>query len=320
MRNAKPKQRQHDEPGSRILRLKHDERSYNGYADRILPYVLERPNLCSDAAKIMPPYAQKKHAFARHFGNRTHKALVVVLSVRVTKARANGTNKTQAVVQEMQADRERAVKRRSRPPRFNIGADSRFTREITECTFGHACPVCDRLWFKNNLSRIRDIRNEAKRELAVGVLKEAFPSADDHAEFEVCGTYKGSPVRGNVLPFSVTNGLSNDVGMYVNIKQFPTSTRISWQDVVSRNMIYPWFKHLANTPLYLYTNVQIDWERLGVFRDDVDGEKIDEEHGMVERAPAVYDVDDPKQAWSLQKCLQRTIVYDRMLYQIKSVP
>ncbi|KAL1418807.1 hypothetical protein MTO96_005511 [Rhipicephalus appendiculatus] len=44
-----------------------------------------RPMHDADFAALMPPYAQKKHATARHFGNRTQKALVM----RVTKACAN---------------------------------------------------------------------------------------------------------------------------------------------------------------------------------------------------------------------------------------
>ncbi|KAL3217082.1 hypothetical protein MRX96_032630 [Rhipicephalus microplus] len=82
----------------------------------------------------------------------------------------------------MHADRacEAAVKRSIRTPRLSTVGDNSFGSEFTECPFG---PSCRRLWLKNYLPRISSIRDEAKREVAIRVLKEAFPGAEDHAEF-----------------------------------------------------------------------------------------------------------------------------------------
>ncbi|KAL3222051.1 hypothetical protein MRX96_050118 [Rhipicephalus microplus] len=56
---------------------------------------------------------------------------------------------------------------------------------------------------KNNPSHIYDVLNEAKRELAVGVLKKALPSGDDDTETELFATRNVSSVRVKVQLFNV---------------------------------------------------------------------------------------------------------------------
>ncbi|KAL3218268.1 hypothetical protein MRX96_031623 [Rhipicephalus microplus] len=77
IRDAVPKQREEDAPGNRILRLEHDERSHDGYVNRILPYVPERRNLSAEAAKPIPICTQKK----RYRSGRTKKLLSSQLKI-----------------------------------------------------------------------------------------------------------------------------------------------------------------------------------------------------------------------------------------------
>ncbi|KAH8037719.1 hypothetical protein HPB51_015764 [Rhipicephalus microplus] len=71
--------------------------------------------------------------------------------------------------------------------------------EVKQRGLGAACD--DML--KNNPSHIYDVLNEAKRELAVGVLKKALPSGDDDTETELFATRNVSSVRVKVQLFNM---------------------------------------------------------------------------------------------------------------------
>lgn len=66
------------------------------------------------------------------------------------------------------------------------GANGRFQREFLNVEFGHGCRVCDRLWFDVNLSTLNSVRDFEKRNVAVQVLREAFPAENDPGEMKVC--------------------------------------------------------------------------------------------------------------------------------------
>ncbi|XP_049268911.1 uncharacterized protein LOC125757387 [Rhipicephalus sanguineus] len=86
------------------------------------------------------------------------------------------------------------------------GADARFKRAFLYRSFGHSCKVCDRLWFDKNLTKIASIKNEQSRANAIAVLQRKLATDDNHGEYSVCSTYKGSLVAGKVPAMSLTNG------------------------------------------------------------------------------------------------------------------
>ena len=59
-------------------------------------------------------------------------------------------------------------------------ADFNFRTKFTENTFGHECKVCDRIWFKNDLSSI-----PGKPE-CLKILTDEFPG-EDVENFKLCG-------------------------------------------------------------------------------------------------------------------------------------
>ncbi|XP_037568343.1 uncharacterized protein LOC119449238 [Dermacentor silvarum] len=56
------------------------------------------------------------------------------------------------------------------------GANDRFQREFLNVEFGHGCRVYDRLWSDVNLSTLNSVRDFEKRNVAVQVLRKAFPA------------------------------------------------------------------------------------------------------------------------------------------------
>lgn len=80
--------------------------------------------------------------------------------------------------------------------------------DARDCSFGHICDVCDRLWFDNNLVRINNIQSAELRAKAVDVLENEFPatSSTSFGEFQVCATCKDPLVSGKLPRMSITNG------------------------------------------------------------------------------------------------------------------
>ncbi|CAN8011958.1 unnamed protein product, partial [Ixodes pacificus] len=93
---------------------------------------------------------------------------------------------------------ENASKRRryhaAKLDNFN-GACAKFKRDFLDRQFVCSCRVCGRLWFDNDLTKIGDVRDPAKRTRALRVL-DSFPDAGDAENFQVCGTCKDSLIKG----------------------------------------------------------------------------------------------------------------------------
>jgi hypothetical protein len=72
-------------------------------------------------------------------------------------------------------------------------ADAQLKKTFTDNTFGHACVVCDRLWFKTDLKKTIDKPFE--------FLRRHFPDEDVTA-FELCATCRKDINKGKLPTLS----------------------------------------------------------------------------------------------------------------------
>ncbi|XP_015121857.1 uncharacterized protein LOC107044482 [Diachasma alloeum] len=95
-----------------------------------------------------------------------------------------------------------------------------FKKQFLDNTFGEACNICDRLWFKNDLKTIE----EPHREL----LQSDFPQIDIN-HFKACKTCLSSLNRNKIPTFSTSNGF----------KYPPKPANLPELDLISERLISP---------------------------------------------------------------------------------
>lgn len=76
-------------------------------------------------------------------------------------------------------------------------AHKQFEKQFINNPFGSACSICDRLWFKNDITSISHEQEE--------IIRNAFPENNDNA-INACKSCKQSLNRGNVPTLSKFNG------------------------------------------------------------------------------------------------------------------
>lgn len=74
-------------------------------------------------------------------------------------------------------------------------ASNEFKKKMMEDEFGCACDVCDRLWFKKDLQRVREEH--------VAILGQEFEAVD---ELRVCASCNTTLKKGKIPTLSTTNG------------------------------------------------------------------------------------------------------------------
>ncbi|KAL3206052.1 hypothetical protein MRX96_040437 [Rhipicephalus microplus] len=86
--------------------------------------------------------------------------------------------------------------------------------------------------------------------------------------------------------------------------------------LVKRGNIFAWLKHLEQAPLYVASNVRIDWSRLGVFDDDdaavCEGERAQgrDDADDIETVPENIDLDDPVPLAIALNAMSKTIFFN----------
>ncbi|KAH7959858.1 hypothetical protein HPB49_014416 [Dermacentor silvarum] len=127
-----------------------------------------------------------------------------------------------------------------------------------------------------------------------------------NGQYGIKGQVVNVPIEVPTLVQCLPRNVSDDAAIDVHIKRILVSKASYKRGLVKRSNIHAWLKHLEQTPLYRYVNVQIDWSRLDQFDGD-DAECNDDE---IEALPEITDLDDPMQAVIAPNAVSQTIVYD----------
>ncbi|XP_050030546.1 uncharacterized protein [Dermacentor andersoni] len=129
--------------------------------------------------------------------------------------RAKNTERMRQVRQDAQRREAENASQRRRYHAATLhnfkGAYAEFKRYFLDRQYRCSCRVCGRLRSESDLTTIGNVRDPAKRTRALQVLADTFPDAGDMANFRVCGTCKGSLLKGAAPRFPTTNGNADPV-------------------------------------------------------------------------------------------------------------
>ena len=97
-----------------------------------------------------------------------------------------------------------------------------FHKQFTQNSFGQACKICDRLWFKNDLKNLNDENMK--------FVKTFLPNVDEHS-IAVCSTCRTSIQKKSIPQMAVYNGFEYPI--------IPNNLLNCPLDLVSERLISP---------------------------------------------------------------------------------
>lgn len=108
----------------------------------------------------------------------------------------------------------------------NSTAHQQFQKDFIENDFGHACEICDRLWFKNDLKYFQNNNTTKNIEFIRPLLTHDFTM-----EIKICSTCHAAIKKQHIPPLSVYNGFKY-TPVPESLKNFPL-------DLVTERLISP---------------------------------------------------------------------------------